>query len=393
MNTLFSLILAAAPLGAPAEAPAAPDAKLLELVRQLGHKSYKVRETAARDLLKNGSQAVAALTAGTKDADPEVAERCRQLMPVAAGIERNQKLNELLKEPAGPLPKGLAGLERFVAVAGDDKTTRQLYAEMLGVHHAIIEGLEKDPAAGSRLMQEFSVEAYNRWQQATRTGRYTYDALLADRGQVALFLFARSDARFADEPQKANQAAMLVHATKLRASITGAEATPAMKKLFLNWLETEKQVHITAPAFQIAADAKMKEILPAVLKVVNDKNQPGYNRGQVMLTLVKLGDKEHLKDLTPLMADKTDIGTINFGNGLPLNTQLRDVALGVSVQIAGQKLADYGFDTRFGGAMPNSYYYYGFPDDTKRAAAHAKWKEWVTAQGKPEKKAEAPEKK
>jgi len=389
MTPLFSLILAAAAAGAPPEPAAAPDPKLMDLVRQLGHKSYKVRETAARDLLKTGTQAVAALNTGAADADPEVAERCKQLLPVAAAAERNARLGDLLKEPAGPLPKGLAGLESFIKITGDDKASRQIFAEMLSVHHPILEAMEKDPKAGSRLMGEFSAEAYNRWQQGNRTGRYSYDNILTDRGQVALFLFVRSEKKFVDDLQQSSRSAMLVHSTKLKAAVTGPEEIPGMKKLFLHWLINEKQSYALQRAFQIAAEANMKEALPALLKVVTDKNQPSYNRGQVLLTLAKLGGKDNLKDVEPLLADKTNIGTINFGNGQPLTVEVKDVALGVSVQLAGEKLADYGFDTaRFGGGMPNSYYYYGFPDDAKRVAAHAKWADFVA---KPKAAAKTPE--
>ncbi|WP_020469997.1 hypothetical protein [Zavarzinella formosa] len=394
MNPLSSLILAAGLLGAPAEAPQSPDPKLLDLVRQLGHKSYKVRETAARDLLKRGSEAVVALNVGTKDTDPEVAERCKQLLPVAAATERNEKLSRLLKDPAGPLPKGLAGLEEFIKIAGDDKTNREIYAEMMGVHYQLIEALEKDPKTAARLMNDFTNEAYDRWQQGARTGRYSYDNILADRGQVAMFLFARGDKRFADDAQQNGRAGMLVNSTKLKNFVTGPEELPGMKKLFLHWMEHEKQPYITTRAFQIAADAKMKEALPVVMKVIADKNQPVHNRAQVMLTLAKLGTKENLKDIEPFLADKTNIGTINFGNGQPLTAQLQDVAMGVCVQLCGQKLADFGFETgRFGGGIPNSYYYYGFPDDKTRDAAHAKWKEFAAKPMTPEKKETPTEKK
>ena len=57
------------------------------------------------------------------------------------------------------------------------------------------------------------------------------------------------------------------------------------------------------------------------------------------------------------------------------------------MQLSGQKMADFGFDTsRFGGGIPNSYYYYGFPDDAKREEAHKKWKEFVAKPMTPEKK-------
>ena len=115
------------------------DPKLVELVRQLGAKSYRAREDAARDLLKRGAASVAVLTDGIKDTDPEISERCRQLLPQAAALDRNEKLAALLKDPKSPLPKGLAGLERFLKITGDDKGSRELYAELLAIHHRTLE--------------------------------------------------------------------------------------------------------------------------------------------------------------------------------------------------------------------------------------------------------------
>ena len=387
MTPLSSLILAAGLLGAPADSPAPPDPKLMELVRQLGHKSYKVRETAARDLLQKGSEALVALNTGARDNDPEVAERCKQLIPVAASKERNEKLAQLVKNPTGPLPKGLACLEDFLKITGDDKNNREIYAEMMGVHHQMIEALEKDPKIAGRLMNDFCNEAYDRWQQGARTGRYTYDTILADRGQVALFLFVRGDKRFTDDPQQNGRAQMLVNSTKLRAYMSGPEAIPGIRNLMIHWMEFEKQGYMTQRAFQIAAETNMKEVLPVVLRVIGDKKQPSYNRGQVLITLGKLGTKENIKDVEKYLTDKTNLGTINFGNGVQLTAELRDVAMGVCVQLSGQKMADFGFDTsRFGGGIPNSYYYYGFPDDAKREEAHKKWKEFVAKPMTPEKK-------
>jgi len=387
MTLLSSLIIAAGLLGAPADGATVADPKLLELVRQLGNKSFKVRENAARELLQRGSDSVVALNIGSKDADPEVAERCQQLLLVASAKGRNEKLAKLVKDPTGPLPEGLASLKEFIKLTGDNKTNREIYAEMMGVHHQMIEALDKDPKLAGRLMNDFANEAYDRCQQGVRTGRYIYDTILADRGQVALFLFVRSDKRFKDDPNQNGRASMLVNSTKLKTYVTGPEAIPGIRNLLLNWLENEQQPYMTQRAFQIAAEANMKEVVPVILRVIGDKKQPAYGRAQALITLGRLGTKENIKEVEKYLTEKSNLGTINFGNGVQLTTELRDVAMGVAVQLAGEKMTDFGFDTtRFGGGIPNSYYYYGFPDDGKREEAHAKWKAFVAKGMTPEKK-------
>lgn len=394
MSTLAALLLAAV-LGLPTPSTApAPDGRLQELVRKLGDKSYRVREDAARELLRRGPAAVAALTAGTKDTDLEVSERCRQLLPVAASLERNEKLAALLKDPSAPPPKGLAGLERFLKEVGDDKTARELYAEMMAIHHRTIETAEKNPRDASEQYRQFCDEAYTRFQSGARTGRYSYDNLFTGRADITFFLFISADKRVRNFENGMNQAYVFLYGNQITKAVSEKDGTPAMRKLFLHWLENEPQSYMQQRAFQVAAQANIKEALPVVLRMLAKKDQDHYSKVQVMPALIKLGNKDHMKVLEPYLADKTEVTTINFGNGDQLSVQVRDVAMGVQVRLAGQKMTDFGFDNRFGGGDGMSYHYYGFRTDQARDEAHAKWKEWATKNlGKePEKKGPADKK-
>ncbi|WP_029629687.1 hypothetical protein [Zavarzinella formosa] len=389
MNPLFCLILAAIPSGAPPETPMTPDPKLAALVRQLGDKSFTVREAAARELTKLGSAAIPALTLGEKDTDPEVAERSRQLLPLAAATGRNEKLAQLVKEPAGsPLPKGLAGLEDFLAITGDSKATRQLYTEMLTAHHRIIEALETDPKTAGRLMSEFCAAACDRAQAGARPCDLSDEALLTDRGQVAMFLFVRGHKAFANANEDIGQISNVAGATKLQTFVSGKTEIPGMKNLFLHWLRNERRAAIKLAGFRIATAAKVKEARPIELKVAFDRNLPSHTRGLALVHAGNLGaDKQALKAVAPLLEDKTDLGSINIGNTDPMSVQFRDIALGVSIRLADEKLSDFGFNTdRFGDSVPYSHFYYAFPSDNARDKAHAKWKEQVSKETAPAKK-------
>jgi hypothetical protein len=376
MSTFASLLLSAV-LGLPTPAaPPPPDARLQELVKRLGDKTYRVREDAARELLRRGSAAVGALTAGMKDPDPEVSERCRQLLPVAAMIERNEKLDRLVKDPAAPPPPGLAGLGRFLQVTGDDKAARELYAELMAIHYRTLEAAEKDPRAAAEHYSQFCNEIYTRWNAAARVGRYSYDNLFTSRSDITYFLFLSSDVRLRKHEDGTNQAYMLLYGNQIPKAIGEKDGQPAMRKLFLEWLEKEPQQWLQQRGFAIAAQANVKEALPVALRILNKKGNDTYSKVQVMAALTKLGSKEHIKLLEPYLSDKTQVTTINFGNGDQFEVQARDVAMGVQVRLAGQKVGDYGFDTRYAGGDGMQYHYYGFRDDKSRDEAHAKWKDW-----------------
>ena len=101
-----------------------------------------------------------------------------------------------------------------------------------------------------------------------------------------------------------------------------------------------------------------------------------------MISLVKLGSKEDAKLLEPFLNDKTLVTQIAFGmagGGVQkTEVQVRDVALGVTIKLAGQKPSDFGYDpSRSDFLMEYSHMYYGFPDDAQREATHKKWKEFL----------------
>lgn len=384
MSPLLALIISAASPTAPPEPPT-PDAKLTELVRLLGHKSFAVREAAGRDLVTAGMRAVPALTSGLKDADPQIAERCKQLLPLAAAHDRNKRLAQLLKDPAGsPPPIGLAGVERFLKITGDETATRQLYADMMASHYALVEALERDPDTASRLMGEFADKALERRLQPGR--RVNNDAIFEDSAQVALFLFARSDRRFDDWPPGLDQASLLVSATRLKAAVTGPREVPGMRKLFLHWLDKEKLIWPMPQAFEIVGAAKMKEAMPAALRVMADEKQSEWGRVQAMLTLTRIGGKDNKNDLAPLLTDETQYLPSAARDGDEASVQFRDVALAVSVRLAGEKLSDYGFRAYATKADALTAELCWFSDAAAREKAHAKWKARVKSQEAPAKK-------
>ncbi|HJZ92459.1 MAG TPA: hypothetical protein VKE40_16400, partial [Gemmataceae bacterium] len=295
----------------------------------------------------------------------------------AAAIERNEKLALLVKDPSAPPPKGLAGLERFLKITGDDKAARELYAELMGIHHLTLEAAEKDPRKAAEYFQQFCNETYNKWEMTIRTGRYSTDNLLSGKADIAYFLFVSADTRLRQNDLGMGRSGIFFNGNSIPNAI-GDKGSPAMRKLFLDWLENEPQTYLQSQGFSLAARAGVKEALPVALRLLDKKSQDRYGLAQVLLSLTKLGTKEHIKVVEKFLDDKTEVGRINFGNGGPHTIQMRDVALGTAIQLAGQKTSDYGFDSRFGGGGNQLYYYYyGFVDDKSREDAHAKWKKWA----------------
>ena len=379
MSSLFAMILAASSMG-PSSGVAGADAKMLALVRQLGHKSFAVREAASRELVKAGGMAMPALRDGIKDADAEVAQRCRKLIPLAQATERTALLSDLLKEPLGPPPRTLAGAERFLKITGDSPKTRQLYAKMLTENHQIIETLEVDPRRGSQLMNDFVVDTFDQWQKQRRpiiskVGKRD-DEPLTGTGQAALIMFVRSDPNYLDDNRQAIRVNRLASSRHLADALAGNGEVPGMRKLFLHWLAVEPRYFVLLRMFQIAEKAGMKEALPTLLAIAGDKKRAFDSRLDALVAIGRMGGKECIPELAAFLGDKSDTGTFNLGDGPMLVVQVRDVALIVNAHLAGEELHVYGYDSaRFGIGAPSAYHACGFPDDKSRDKAHARWKE------------------
>jgi hypothetical protein len=67
-----------------------------ELIRQLGHDDYIVRERAEQELLKMGPEALPALRKCLEDGDAEVQERAERIIPV---LEKEARIRKLIQPP------------------------------------------------------------------------------------------------------------------------------------------------------------------------------------------------------------------------------------------------------------------------------------------------------
>ena len=104
-------------------------------------------------------------------------------------------------------------------------------------------------------------------------------------------------------------------------------------------------------------------------------------RQYAVLSLGKLGGKQHLADIEPLLNDNAICASQQLAQNQVVQTKVCDVALAVMVRLSGQKLTDYGF-TR---AQENTMMLYnvstlGFAEDAHRQTAISKWREWSKSQ-------------
>jgi hypothetical protein len=374
MAPLLAVAVAALGIGAETD-----DRKRAEaLVAQLGHPDFRDREKAAKELLAIGYPAREAVLAGTQSADQEISERCRKLYPAIWRSDLEKRAQKFIDQAGGPVPDDLPGAERWLKIAGDSKASRQQYAEMLKAHPEPLLEVDQNPARLVDVCREHMRAVYARSQ--IRTVGTPATPATATETYLFLFLGASGDVRPATlvPGTSTTHTYQFLTTRALADKLTDAEAGPPIRKLFAAWLERERYSVLLRRAIEVAAQNKVTECAPVALRIATDTKAPPFVRAMGVIGFARLGTKADIDELRPFLVDTTPIGTV-IVNSVQWTAQMRDVALGAAVQLAGENLAEFGFERRppSGLAMASSYSYFAFPSDEKRDAAHKKWKEWA----------------
>jgi hypothetical protein len=255
-----------------------------------------------------------------------------------------------------------------------------LYAEMVKAHPDQLLDVELHPERVLEVYREHIRSVYGRTM--ARPGTTIAGRSAPAEADVLLFLFlgAVGDVRPSVLPgTSSSYYYQFLNSTALISKLSVAEAGAPVRKLYAAWLEKERYSIVMRRGIDIAAQNKVTECIPTVLKIAGDTNTTLYIRASALLGIARLGTKENLKDLEPFLKDKTQIAIVVV-NGEQWAVQMRDVALGAAVQLAGESAADFGFERRPPTVLVSvtSYTYYAFHTDEKRTAAHQKWAEWAS---------------
>jgi HEAT repeat protein len=378
---LGSVLLAAVLLGgnsllrsADSPRPANDETHVRSLVRQLGADNYDDREQAYQELSRLGRQAEKALQEGLKDSDREVVRRCQELLSLATRTDmeialdlflQNKDEKALLKLPAWPA---------FSKLVGESPETRALFVQICCSQGPLLDLAEKNP-------QDAAVKFGERTQQLQQVLFQPFAA----RGNVSstevlALLYLATNPKLNINQQALFQLCSLFHQPEPRQLFTNDSTA---RKLLANFVMARTDQAMVHQNLFLVQNFNLKECLDWSLNLATAKDQQPYVRATAMTVVGKMGAKEHIAKLEPLLSDTTQLGQIQF-NTTRINTQVRDVALAMSILLSGQDIQTYDFPylkviqaqmQQNPQAFLYSYHYLGFSDDTGRNAAMKKWNE------------------
>jgi HEAT repeat protein len=345
--------------------------RMATLVRQLGDNSYQVRDRAAGQLIGLGLAAEPALRKGLEDPDPEVRRRCEQLLSLAANRDFDRKIDAFLKDSQDK--HNLPGWPRFRKKVGAATASRDFYVAMYRAQGALIDLAEKDLRGAAASL-------------ASRCKGMKDTFLELDRGFPTLAEVAGLVFVAGSEPWGRDQATQRL----VLAALEGMKYRPELIKELRNNPPARSliAVFLQQPTASAEIDAALgviqmldlNECMEYVLHIALAREMPATTRADALVAIARLGTKEHIPPLEPLLEDITPVGTATV-RGKKLTAEMRDVALAALLQLSGQLKDDFGFP--YLAAVPGlkelpAPNRLGFENSASRNTALAKWKKSTT---------------
>ncbi len=261
----------------------------------------------------------------------------------------------------------LPGWQDFRTIIGADEESRSLYVDMLESEWAFLDTVyQNDPSLAGAILSNRCQSLQNalRARQAVSVGSVAALLLVGTRENVSLasqpYLFSFCYMREFD-----------------RAVTTGPMQKP-LRKLLGNVvskdLENGNDSTIAQRLF-FSLRYELTEGLPAARKIVGNRNGIAHLRMHAVLLLGKLGNDQDMQLVENLLDDRGVIASFHRVNNTRITTQVRDIALASLLMHEQQDFVSYGLppmqEDKITGFRTISV---GFPSDTERDEAIAKWR-------------------
>lgn len=323
---------------------ALPSSDPSSLARQLGDPSFRVRETAGRQLRELGAAAFQALIDGCSDPDPEIVQRSQMLLPHA-------RFATIAEDTEATFASGLPGFAHYREIAGWDHSARLLFSELDARFHG----------RGPRV-RDFN--DFGGW----------FDPGLPGGGQ----------------PPKSVDLACYLMETRptpdfdlrvLSAPWLNPLISEGVTALALRRLLAKRIVDVVATGYpsheflERTEKLGLQECVPHLLKVAVNPKADVQIRAQVIAAIGRQGSEREVVALAALVADATNVTNTAAGDGKMRRTDLGDVALAACVKLSGRKFADFGMSHANPKLGVWDVHNVGFVTDHERTEALRRWAE------------------
>jgi hypothetical protein len=348
--------------------------KARELVQSLGNPRFKIREDAARQLLQMGRIAKNALIEGKKSSDPEIWNRCSQLLPMALEQDLKARVDAFLADKEGKQKHDLPYWSRFQKVAGNDAGARKLYSDIVRTNATLLDQSEEGPEMAG---EKYNIRAQEMQFTLNMGWRKGQQPIIAIPDIAALFLIGSdADASKHISNTPFNPVSSFLWQANIQQALRTGEQSNAFRKLMMSWAEHRDDANSVSQVLSLVQSLNLKEGLNFAIKAMQMKDQQVWTRAQAVTCVGKMGNKDNAGSFDNMLGDVTVVGNLQLNNGqnnIMITTHMGDVALAMSLHLTGLNPKDYGYDILQ--TQPNAlwtYHWLGFSSDAKRNAALVK---------------------
>ncbi len=342
-----------------------------ELVQQLGAPSFFIRERAAEKLVSQGAAAKAVLMEAIEDPDLEIRWRARRILNGVLQDAFETRLAAFVADVEGREQHGLPGWKRFKELAGDGRDAREMFVAMTRFEGALLSAYGKQ----SPELPELFAACVAELQSLAASGNS--DARAIPPQTVATLLLIGSDETAKDHSRGLSQLYPLLCHSAVRQAI-GIPARPSILRTLLEKWATSAALTGSSHGMMLALKYDLKEAgLRQALRFINQETKSSSTLHYAIITVGRFGGEEHVRLLTPLLANKTVCHTWTnraLKKDGSIKVEVRDAALVVLLRMTGEDPGEFGF--RLLKEHPETMYYvytFGFVNDEERETVHAKW--------------------
>jgi hypothetical protein len=350
-----------------------------ELVGQLGHAKFAVREAAAKKLLEMSGAAIPALQAGTKSADEEIRSRSTALLPKAQSIEWGRRADAFLANADSKQKHDLPLLDEWEKLTGKpDAGSRRLFSDMVRSSGSLLQLAATDRAAAVTVLS-------TRSEALLDTVRVKGTQVEAPAGEVAALLFTQCVLK--DRPivgvqtEDDNEPFNLLANPAVTMALDAKETGPAFRRLVVRWAESRPRADTMSRLF-FAVLAHRHPFPEADSHLIRLATGPENDRPRwvAIEALGRSGSKPAVAKLTELLSDKTAI--FEDRGKQDARHQIRDCALAALAKSQGKNPTAYGLTSHlsteisFGGdADVFTLRLFGFNTAADRERGIKKWQD------------------
>ncbi|MDA0660547.1 MAG: hypothetical protein O2931_11645 [Planctomycetota bacterium] len=335
-----------------------------QLIAELGHQEFQVRQRATQQLAKFGLAAFTELEAAQSHADPEVRQRAGYILATVQKTQQHERLSRLRKgEPISD--DELPGWKLYVSVAGDSAASRELFAAILQYEWGMIAAALKQPAKADEIVRE----------RVSRLRVVSGEVESLDvSALIAATMLLNCDETIQLHYLALEKVIALIQGVPLRLS---SDSDDPLRRLLTASLirahDRQTAVDFLVLGLRCGIPETMSLARTILLPVANQKPVEAIDVNSIrvaMNTVRRFGTVEHVEWLQPHFADERPC----FPHRAQI--QVRDLALVTAIDVIKEDPAKFGLPGQRGTRAEQADL---FATDADRSRAFELWQEaWAT---------------